>query len=373
MTSLESAASQLGVVLVVIYLVDCFRWVARNAAVFRLLPPLAARAGAVWQIAAQFRRALVFGFPVPPFGSIFTAEDWPFVAGPAGIRFVTHDTPLHAAPTSRERFLSWDDCAAVSIRGASLEVDGVCVHTFGSKRAARAILEVLGKLCRAERGQRSSALREALRARCDVPAITERLRSSRLRRRVLAATNSFLFVSLFGLLALLMLSAEYHWWWFLVPAHCWLGAVGATLFTVRRSEPALRPSAGALAITLISPVSLMRSNDLFEPELLADFHPAAVAAALLPAPAARNYIEQRLRAARFEVRGQEALTQGDAAADNEASRKMHQECYRTLLKSLPGSAAPAPQGAHCPRCWVSYTGAASVCDSCPGVELQGRG
>jgi hypothetical protein len=101
----ESAVGQLALLLGVIYLLDCFRWVARNAAVFRVVWPLPHAVGGAWQIAAQFKRALVFGFPLPPFGSVLTAEDWPFVAGAHGVRFLAHDVPLHAAPTASERFV----------------------------------------------------------------------------------------------------------------------------------------------------------------------------------------------------------------------------------------------------------------------------
>ena len=366
----ESAVGQLALLLGVIYLLDCFRWVARNAAVFRVVWPLPPAVGGAWQIAAQFKRALVFGFPLPPFGSVLTAEDWPFVVGAHGVRFLAHDVPLHAAPTASERFVPWSQVAQVRLEELSLMLDGARLHTFGSRRAARGAVELLSSLAKAEQGMRGKLLGKALEARCEVEAVKARLAAWRTRRAVMGVANVAFFIALFGLLGAALEGVDVRPWMLAATGGSWLFALVATVIMVRRLEPQLRPALGAQVVALVSPVSLMRSHDLVEPEWVADLHPAAVAVAVLPTPDARRFVEARLRAAEHPVRLAGALDEGDAGADDGQSRALHVAQYRALLAKLGGEATAAPKGPHCPRCLTEYTSAATGCDRCPGVALR---
>jgi hypothetical protein len=300
---------------------------------------------------------------------VLTSEDFPFVAGKHGVRFVAHDAPLHARPTSTERFVPWAQVAQLSLDEASLVLGDDVLHTFGSKRAARATVELLSKLSMADQQKRKKLLAEVHDARFDVEAVRARLAGWKRRRAVLGVADVALFLSLFGVLGAAMQGVELRLWMGLVTLACWLFALAATVFCVRALEKPLRPSGGALAIALVSPVSLMRSHDLVEPEWVADFHPSAVAAAVLPVGVARSFVEARLRAALHAVKLAGALEEGDVVEDDSLSRELHVERYRAVLKKLGGEATVAPKGVHCPRCLTEYTAAASGCDRCPGISL----
>lgn len=368
--SLESAAAQLAAILAVIYLLDCFRWVARNAVIFRRVPPLPWSAGGLWQIARQFSRGLVFGFPLPPFGSLLTAEDWPFVAGSHGVRFVAWDTPAFALPSQAERLLTWDEVKQLSLDELELRLEGTVLHRFGSRRAARAVKTLLAALATAAPGKRGQLLREALERRFDPAEVQRRLKHFRARRLLLGVADVTLFLALFGLLGALMSGVVLQGWMLWAALGSWLFALVATTLAVRQLEKDLRPSWGALIISVVSPVSLMRSNDLVEPEWLAELHPAAVAVALLPAEAAARFVDARVRAARFPVKQESERDDAPALEDDAKSRGWHLEQLERLLKAT-GAAVEAPTGRHCPRCLTEYTASATACERCPGVTLAG--
>ncbi|MFZ5442160.1 MAG: hypothetical protein ACOZQL_19285 [Myxococcota bacterium] len=365
----ESAVGQLALLLGAIYLLDCLRWVARNATVFRVLPPLAPSPGGLWQIAGQFKRALVFGFPLPPFGAVLTAEDWPFIVGAHGVRFLPHDVPLHAAPTASERFVPWSEVAQLRLEELSLVLQGVRLHTFGSRRAARAAVALLSSLAKLDAKAREKELARALEQRFDVEAVRGRLKAWRPRRLVLGVANVVFFLALFGLLLAAVQGVDVTRWMVGATLASWLFALVATVVMIRALEPEVRPSLGAQVVALVSPVSLMRSHDLVEPEWVAELHPAAVAAALLPKDLARAFVSERLRAAEHPVRLSGALDASDALKDDARSRELHVKRYRALLETLGGAVEP-PKAHHCPRCLTEYTAAASVCDRCPGVALS---
>jgi hypothetical protein len=370
---LNSAVTQLLIVLGAIYLFDCVRWVARNAVVFRWFPVLGTSLTKHLQVANQLKRAAVFGFPLPPFGSIFTSEDWPFIPGLRGLTFVPPGRPLFAQPTSDDVRLEYSELSRLKLDERTLVLEGKALHTFGSKRAAQACVELFRLV---DSNSNASFVEQKLRDRFDLALLNSRLELWARHRRLVFVANTLLFAALFGGLYWLLVKHVSS----LLPLGLtllgsWMVAALATVLAVRRVLPKeVRPSRFQLIVTLLSPVALMRSSDLIEPELMADFHPCAVAAVLLSPLAARKEVERFRRAAQFQTHISGAPPAAHTSLDDDASfRAQLVKRLDALLKELPGHSSGEPQGVHCPRCLTEYSREkvenSRECASCPGVSL----
>jgi hypothetical protein len=371
---LNSAVAQLLFVLGAIYLFDCVRWVARNAVVFRWFPILGTSLTNHLQVANQLKRAAVFGFPLPPFGSIFTTEEWPFVAGANGLTFVPPGRPLFSQPTSEDVRLEYTELSRLRLDEKTLVLEGNGLHTFGSKRAAQGCIEILRRLV--DSPSPASWVEQKLQDRFDIAQLKSRLQLYSRYRRVVFIANAALFMALFGgLYWLLMMHVSSLLPLGLMLLGTWIVAALATMLAVRRVLPKeVRPSPFQLIITLVSPMALVRSSDLIEPELIPDFHPCAVAAVMLSPLAARTEIERFQRAARFQTHISGAAPAAKTSLDDDVSFRVQLVKHLdALLKDLPGPSSGEAKGWHCPRCLTEYSREkvenSRECASCPGVSL----
>lgn len=364
---MESVAAELAVILAAIYLLDCFRWVSRSARLFRKWPLMGARIEHPIEVAAQFSRALAFGFPLPV-ERLLSAEGSCLRPLDRGLWVAGGEISGWARPGRDARVVPWSDLPKVEVKGLELTGPGVR-HVFGSRRAALAARRQLSVLARGDgRSPRADLVEEALGAAFDVPALDERLaRWSRVRPWVALATTLLLFTMVATLGA--MLVPQLAWWRFLPGvALAWVACAVTVVFGVRRAlEPEVRPSVGQWMMLIVSPLSLVRGADLVEGELLADLEPLAVAAALLPRGEAERVVAQGLRALEFP------LTYDDGPhGDDTSLRAGVAGLVRRVAQARGLSlAVVAPAGRHCPRCLTEYRPGHEVCGSCPGVAVVG--
>jgi len=155
-----------------------------------------------------------------------------------------------------------------------------------------------------------------------------------------------------------------------------VAALIVNLLALRKGLPAeLRPTRGQYAVLCISPLSLMRSFDFVEPELVGGFEPALVACLTVDAKVAQRFLQDERRRLKHPL----TLKSLDPAQadwlDADAALRAHvMERLDALAKHRGLQAeAPAPKVRHCPRCLSEYGGAAQVgeCTACPGVALAG--
>jgi hypothetical protein len=370
---MESTASELFALLVLVYLVECFRWVARGAVVVRDVPPLAPWATSPIRLGAQFRRALAFGWPLPPFGSMYVADGWLASPGPTAVRFGPVEAPRGTTPLAGERVVPWEDVPNLRVDGVELRLGSEVLRVFGSRRAARGCLEALQALANTSAKKRPAAIEAALRSRYDAMTVQARLGPWRRWRLAVFAANGLLWVALFGGWALLALDESPPP---LVPLLvgmllAWLLAVPVTVLAVRRVLPReVWPTPFQWTLTLLSPLALLRSPDVVETELLGELEPAALVAALLPPKEARRWLERAAREWRHVVTPPGAqVAAAEVLADDAWLRERLAQETKRLADSLPGASEPPPRVAHCPRCLTEYGARVSECSSCPGVAL----
>ena len=377
----ESALGELFLLLVAIYGVECFRWVARGAVVLRAWPFGRYAVEAPWAIAAQFRRLVTPGFPLPPWGVLVAAEALPFRPGPAGLHFPDRHAQGWTRPSVEERFVPWSALATVRFSGLELLVGEQVVHQFGSRRAAAAAVQLLSGwagLAALSEKQRAAKLKDALEPRFEVALARARVQTWQRQRWPLVVAQVLLFVTLFGGLGWVAFSGARS-----LPTVrllvagvvAWVGCIAVAVLSVRRAlTKEARPGVGQWAVTLVSPLALLRAHDLVEGELVGELDPAAVVAALAPAEVAREWLERQRRELTYPLTAGVLAPAPEAVlADDAWLRELLIRKTTRLLQDVGGEETKAPPGLHCPRCLASYAAGTTACSSCPGVGLVGVG
>ncbi len=374
---MQSVFVELLVILCGVYLVDCFRWVARSAVLVREVPGFAAWVSAPWQAGPHLRRALAFGLPLPV-GSLFAAEPLPLRPLPTCIVVPVFDPRGWGVPTVRDTVISWVELGSVVVDGDELQVGARVLHAFGSKQAAaatRSLLDGLRRVATHSEKKRRSEIEKRVASRfAQGEAIAQLERWANWRGPVRVA-NTLLFLALFGGLAQ-FIRAEGDGKPLLAAALlAWVLAVGVNVFAVRRVlASASWPSVTGWLIALGSPLSLIRGGDLVEAELLGGVEPAVLAVLRLPPKAAqallvkeRQELLHPLEYESLEPLGREVLA-GDAWL-----RGLREKHLNRLLDGLPSGASEAVKSGErrCPRCSTAYRLDVSECSSCPGVRLVG--
>jgi hypothetical protein len=185
--------------------------------------------------------------------------------------------------------------------------------------------------------------------------------------------------------------------WVLLPAACvWLGAERAlylslaplaslhvaSLVAFVRAHRKLRPQErGALAEALLSaalyPPALLRARHELATRSLGSFHPAVVAAAVLPDRARRCFLRGELVRAQYAAAEAERAQQTVGLAELElgALRELLEEAGESEARLLEPPERSDPRArAYCPACLGEYRRASGACNDCrlPLAPLPGR-
>lgn len=365
---MESAAAELAVILGALYLLDCFRWVSRSARLVRRLAPFSAHLEAPLRIAPQFPRSLAFGAPFP-WERLVVAEGSCWRPLAEGLWLAGEELSTWARPGQGAAVVPWAEVARLEVRGLELWGPTRRLHVFGSRRAAATAGVELARLQAAtsEVGRRQAA-EAAAASRFDLAALEARWGVWRKHEGWLKGATTTLAASMVAVV-LAMLQPEGAWWRLLpLLLVAWLAAMVAASLVIRRVLPSeVRPSRAQWVVLVLSPLSLARAADLVESELVADFEPVAVAAALLGQAEAERLLGAAVRALVYP------LERGDGPhLDDAAARARYEQLVRGVAKAkgLRIDVAP-PQGRHCPRCLTEYQAGVEGCSSCAGVRLVG--
>jgi hypothetical protein len=365
---MDSAAAELALILGALYLLDCFRWVARPARLFRRWPFLGTRLERPMRIAAQLRRSLAVGLPLP-LEQLFSVEGGCLRPLAEGLWVSDAELSSWTRPGRSATVISWNEVPALRVRGLELSRGSTVVHAFGSRRAAAAVASELERLSAAKgEGARAQVAEASFLPRFDVEALEARMLQWSTRGPWLKVPATLLLGSIVALLGA-MLEGELTWWLSVPPVLLgWVWSVVAAVVVIRRALPAeVRPSRGQWALLFLSPLSLIRAADLVEAELLADFEPLAVAAALLEKSDAERVVKEGLRGLAHPLVYDDEPHLDDGPLRARMARLLEQ---LAAARGLSVTAVP-PAGRHCPRCLTEYRAELQRCASCPGVELVG--
>ena len=363
MSDLES----LFLVVALLYLLECGTWIPRGGLAF--VATLAGRARMATPSGFLSLRGggLVWSNPLSLPGRLFRCGEWPVSVTPGGI----------AAPG---RFLGFEDLSSIEPDGRTVLANGEPLATALSARHAAHLCERIRRLRAADPAARAARIEAANREAFDADAIAARLADLRGRVRAVRGCGIALFLFFFAL----------------APAAAWreglvraglplLGGLlalwSATALSFFRAHRGLFPEESGerrtqLFFLAAAPVGAIRAADALSRDLLAEFHPVAVAGAVC-APS------QHLELARHTFLALRYTPPPEGGDD--APRRADAWSRAALLRSLEGhlrSRGIDPQAfleppratdpasrSYCPRCRGEFVVAAGICADCSGVSL----
>jgi hypothetical protein len=367
-------------ILGLIYLSECIRWVRRGGVVFNRAPDLR-----VWRKSPFLnnpRGDIHVGWPLPPFGEFVVARGLPFSLDSDGL--VTATTAnLHPDGPAPQPILplTWEECGRITVDGEQLLRDHKVFWLADTAAEAARLGSLLRTAAALPASQRDAWLETTAKDQFDVPTIRSRWESSQAAVKPLRLVGSALWTLMFLLLPL----AVWQWGW---TPPLWIGIPALFLgsfWIARRLHqlhaqwfPEARDDRFRLVLlAALSPVTAIRSAEVLMRPRFEEFHPAAVAMALLPRDRADAFCAQLWR----ELRHPRLPLPVSTEVGNRRLGRWHDRLLGALREAAIANGSnpdrwEAPPGktdsAHarfCPRCHSQSTAAASLCSECGGIPL----
>jgi len=347
------------VVVLLVYLFQCLCWAPTRAHVFSLEPGGESgrkRRGFLW---SALKLTGYWANPLPPLQPLLVV-DWPQFQPEAEILRIV---PADAEPVA----IAWEELK-VSRSGSKLLCNGTVVLQGGAEQLKRSH-EFLDKLKRAKAKERKKLIEAWLRKATDAVAIEERLTQFCRKSRWLDIAVNLQFFLLFMIVPMAFFRFGSRALWPMV------GAVLATsIFIAWRSVKLhkyffLGDGEGrfkSVFSTVLSPIYAIRAGDALARDLLAGFHPVAVAGVMCSKKDLEAFAGEQLRISKFSSRGASWYGEQLQVALTRTLEKKGVDVKRLL-------AAPERERGcvlYCPRCRAQYTKAREACADCGYGELM---
>jgi hypothetical protein len=372
-------------VLAALYGWECAAWLRRGSVAFTTWLGRAWRMNHPGLLLGNQRGGFVFAAPLPPLGTLLTANQFPLSFSPeAVLAFVATNVNPGWRPPQSGRWLALDAVHEAKAEGKKVAVNGEVWLVAPSASYARFVAGRVLQLAKLKPVEREKAIRDGATASFDPGTVEKRWQEFREQARRLRWLSNAIVLYVFGFVPALI--------WFVGLRLSWLGLlVGllalmvATAIEFRRGHRTLYPDAEEERFThtltiALSPANAMRALDALSRPLLEAFHPLAVAKAFL-SPADFQNLARRVL---LDLR-QPALP--DCPSDTASARGAEafwrsalRESSEGLLKysgiepdelCRPPKPAEAACLAYCPRCHAQFTAAAGRCADCGGLARVG--
>jgi hypothetical protein len=346
------------VVVLLVYLFQCICWAPTRAHVFSLEPGGESgrkKRGFMW---SALNLTGYWANPLPPLQPLLVV-DWPQVQPePDILRIRLADTEPVA--------IAWEELK-VTRSGSKLSCNGTVVLR-GAAQQLKQSQEFLEKLKRAKVKERRKLIEAWLRRATDAAAIEERLKAFCYRARWLDIAVNLQFFLLFLIVPMAFFRFGSKALWPMA------GAVIATsIFIAWRSVKLHKyffadDGEGrfkAVLSTVLSPIYAIRAEDAVARDLLAGFHPVAVASVMCSQKELEAFAGEQLRINKFSSRGASWYGEQLQLVLTRMLEKKAIDAKRLL-------AAPEREDGcvlYCPRCRAQYTKAREGCADCGYGEL----
>jgi len=346
------------VVVVLVYLFQCLCWAPTRAHVFSLEPGGESgkrKRGFLW---SALNLTGYWANPLPPLQPLLVV-DWPqFQPEPEILRITLAD----AEPVA----IAWEELK-VTRTGSKLSCNGSVVLQGGADQLKQS-QEFLAKLKRAKVKERKKLIETWLRKATDAAAIEERLTVFCHKARWLDIAVNLQFFLLFMIVPMAFFRFGSRALWPMA------GAVIATSIFIAWRSVRLHKYFFAgdaegrfkqVFSTVLSPIYAIRAEDALARDLLAGFHPVAVAGVMCSQKELEAFAGEQLRMSKFSSRG--ASWYGDRL--ELALTRMLERKGVNVRRLL---AAPERAGGcmlYCPRCRAQYMKVREDCADCGYGEL----
>jgi len=372
-------------VLAALYGWECAVWLRRGSVAFTTWLGRAWCARHPGMLLGNQRGGFVFAAPLPPLGTLLTANQFPLSLSPeAALAFVAMNVNPGWRPAQSGRWLALEAVREVRADGKKVVVNGEVWLVAPSTSYARFVAGQVSQLAKLKATERGKAILDFAAASLDTKTVEKRWQEFRRHSRRLRWLSNALVVFVLAVTPAVV--------WFVGLRLSWLGLlVGllalmvATATEFRRAHRALYPDAEDDCFThtltiALSPANAMRALDVLSRPLLEAFHPLAVAKVFLPTTDYHNHARRVLLDLRHPALpygpGDNAILCGAEAYWRGALR----EAAEGLLKRSgiqpdelcrPPKPAEAACRAYCPRCHAQFTSVESRCADCGGLALAG--
>lgn len=345
-------------IVLLVYLFQCLCWASPRARVFSLGPSGRSgreKRGFLW-VALKLRGH--WANPLPPLQPLVVV-DWPgFQPEPEVMRV--------AQPEAEPVPLAWEQLA-VTRSGNKLLCNGSVVLQGGADQI-KSGQEFLGKLKRAKVKERKKLIETWLRKATDTAAAEDRLKLFCHKSRWLDIAVNLQFFLLFMIVPMAFFRFGNKALWPMVAA-----VVTTSIFIAWQSwrlHQRFFPGDGdarfkSVLGTVLSPIYAIRAADALARDLLAGFHPVAVAGVVCRQQEFEAFAGEQLRANKFGRTGTSWYRDQLQLALASMLQKKGVDVKRLL-------AAPERDGncvVYCPRCRAQYVKTREACADCGYAEL----
>jgi hypothetical protein len=346
------------VIVLLVYLFQCLCWAPTRAHVFSLEPGGESgkkKRGFLW---SALNLTGYWANPLPPLQPLLVM-DWPqFQPDPETLRII----PTDADPVA----IAWEQ-SKITRSGNKLSCNGTTVLQGGAEQLKQS-QDFLEKLKRAKVKERKKLIEAWLRQATDAAAIEQRLTLFCQKSRWLDIAVNLQFFLLFLIVPMAFFRFGSRALWPMA------GAVLTTSIFIAWRSLRLHKKFFAgdgegrfkqVFSTVLSPIYAIRAEDALVRDLLAGFHPVAVAGVMCSQKELEAFAGEQLRLNKFSTRGASWYGEELQLALTRMLEKKGVDAKLLL-------AAPERQAGcvlYCPRCHAQYTKAREECADCGYGEL----
>ena len=353
-------------VLFLVYILQCVAAAPAGTAVFLLNVSMRGRVlRHFWQVGKSQHRVFLLNPFVPSSSAVYVCGfPFSFVTDPAGeVCGVAPASPLAGlSPT----WLTFAPTRRFTSRSKQLLSDDSLVASLHSETQASRLAALLEKLQSATPLKRRALIDQELQHMFDLKSLRERLEAFAQGTVYLDSLCLCLFLFLFLLApaAIYKFGLRFLWPELLVIL---IVFCSLTLWAFRRARRRLYPKEKGgdfqhLFTIALSPFAAIRAIDHLAGDLLEDFHPVAVAFALLAEKDYLKFAERELRRTKFIAR--------DLILEKSISGFLSAQKFDPHVLLKPPMAEDGRSRTYCPACLTQYVLEEGTCLDCGEVPLE---
>lgn len=374
-------------VLILIYLSECFVWVGHGAVAMRLVwrrfkpvdPPL---------FPGNDRGGWALLNPFPPFGCVFVCHQWPVVVTPQQVGPETGQSiNFRERPPTGALVMPWAAAGKLIGSGSKLKLAGEPMMRLPDEPAADHFVELLYRIAKLPAEQRQAAIDRAIADSFDVAAIRKRVEEFTRRTWLLKTLSMMFFMLLFVLLPVSIYLERFTATVYSILPMLLLTWIAAMAFYFRAHRKLLPrewlPRWKGLVTMMFVPTATIRAVDVISRHLLTGFDPVAVAAEVMDDATFADFATRTLRDLRrplpVRLHSTEITPTGSAEQEALASdfrARIADQVEKQMAKRGVAVEPAAPEQpsdpvlrSYCPRCRLEYLVEAGTCRDCGEMPL----
>jgi hypothetical protein len=372
-------SADIAVILLIWFLfaIECIAWTGRGDVCFRSLTGKAwkiARPGASFEIA---HASPIFLFPFPPLGMLIPGH-LPLIAySPEGVSGYVAESE-NAPPDRGVAYYRYEQIENLKIQGQEILINGRVFARAHSKAGAKDAEGLIERIKRGRIRDREGLILERIGGLFEDSQIKDSIERFVERTALPAMVSNLLWAyMIIGIPVVIYVYgfSRIALWLLAIVLQLHLVIVGMAFHKYRTIHGVRGYS--LLWHLLPSPFNSIRATDLLAKELLAEYHPFAAAAALLPKERFLSYARRSLAQIRYP-RYDPDMSTAARETDQWFKERIIQAMERSAKKmgiDVEGLGKPESldgetgYSSFCPRCHCLYEQGEGVCGDCAGTKL----